>query len=137
MVRGKGRTDANPPCYHTVGDDLSIVDFPKLDQQILTATALTEDLVSTDDVPEYDPGAPAAGYEDAESMLNIVTQAEPDFSRFSAADEAASQQFLVDIGAVVDAGPEAFDDAAVATLLEGSVGLVSALATGECDGFLG
>lgn len=129
-------TDANPPCYHTVGDDLSIVDFEKLDQQILTATALTEDLLSTDDVPEYDPDAPAASYEDAVSMFEIVGQAAPDFDRFSTADEAASQQFLEDIGAVVDAGPEAFDDAAISTLLEGSVGLVTALATGECEGFL-
>ncbi len=36
---------------------------------------------------------------------------------------------------IVDAGPVAVDDAAVGTLLEGSVGIVSALSTGECDGF--
>lgn len=49
---------------------------------------------------------------------------------------AASRQFLEDLQAIVDAGPDAFDDAAVGTLLEGSVGIVSALSTGECDGFL-
>lgn len=129
-------TDANAPCYHTVDDELEIVDFEKLDQQIATALRLTEDLVATDDVPEYDPDTPAATYEDAQSMLAILEQAEPDFSRFSAADEAASQTFLTDLSAIVDAGPEAFDDAATGTLLEGSVGIVSALSTGECDGFL-
>ena len=129
-------TDANAPCYHTTGDELEIVDFDKLDQQIGTALRLTEDLAATDDVPEYTPDTPAATYEDAQSMLAILEQAEPDFSRFSTADEAASQQFLTDLTAIVDAGPEAFDDAAVGTLLQGSVGIVSALSTGECDGFL-
>ena len=37
----------------------------------------------------------------------------------------------------MDAGPDAFDDAAVGTLLGGSAGLVEALASGECDGFTG
>ena len=92
--------------------------------------------MATDDIPEYDPDTPAATYEDAQSMLAILEQAEPDFSRFSAADEAASQQFLTELSAIVDAGPEAFDDEATGTLLEGSVGIVSALSTGECDGFL-
>ena len=112
------------------------MDYDKLDQQILTATALTEDLVATDDLPEFDPDAPTASYGDAVSMQAIVTQAEPDFSRFSPADEAASQQFLADINEVVDAGEAAFDDDSVSILLGGSVSLVSALATGECDGFL-
>lgn len=129
-------TDANAPCYHTTGDELEIVDFDKLDQQIGTALRLTQDLASTDDVPEYTPDTPAATYEDAQSMLDILEQGEPDFSRFPAEDEAASRQFLTDLTAIVDAGPEAFDDAAVGTLLQGSVGIVSALSTGECDGFL-
>ena len=129
-------TDANAPCYHTTGDELEIVDFDKLDQQIGTALRLTEELAATDEVPEYTPDTPAATFEDAQSMLAILQQAEPDFARFSAADEAASQQFLTDLTAIVDAGPDAFDDAAVGTLLQGSVGIVSALSTGECDGFL-
>ena len=129
-------TDANAPCYHTPGDDLDIVDFDKLDQQIGTALRLTEELTSTDDVPEYTPDTPAATYADAQSMLEILQQGEPDFSRFPAAEEAESEQFLAELSDIVDAGPDAFDDAAVGTLLEGSVGIVSALSTGECDGFL-
>ncbi len=49
---------------------------------------------------------------------------------------ATSRQFLEDLQAIVDAGPDAFDDDAVGTLLSGSAGIVSALSTGECDGFL-
>lgn len=129
-------TDANPPCYHTVGDDVSIVDFPKLDQQILTAQALVDDLAGTDEVPEFVPDTPAAAYDDAVSMHDIISRAEPDFGRFSAPDQATAEQFLADLETIVDAGPEAFDDDAVGVLLQGSVALVRALSTGECDGFL-
>ena len=69
-------------------------------------------------------------------MHNIVATAEPDFGRFSAADEATARQFLRDLTAIVHDGPSRFDDASVSTLLGGSVKVVQALATGRCEGFL-
>ena len=129
-------TDANAPCYHTTGDEAEIVDYDKLEQQIAAGEALVRDLASTDDVPEFDADAPPASYDDAVSMAGVVDQATPDFDRFAPADEAASRQFVEDIQAVVDAGPDAFDDAAVRTLLGGSADLVRALSIGECEGFL-
>ena len=129
-------TDATPPCYHTVDDELSIVDFPKLAQQEATAEALTRDLATTDVLPVFAPAAPPATYDDALAMLHIATLAVDDFDRFSDADRAAAEQFVVDLQAVVDAGPAAFDDTAVGVLLSGSITLVSAWENGECDGFL-
>jgi hypothetical protein len=129
-------TDANTPCYHTSQDDLSNLDFDKLGQQILTAEALTRDMASTADLPEYDPTAPPATYDDAVSMLEVVSTGQDDFDLFDADAQATAEQFLTDLQAMVDAGPEAFDDAAVSTLLGGSVDVVEALSTGECDGFL-
>jgi hypothetical protein len=129
-------TDANGPCYHTVGDDLSVVDFDKLTQQIATATALLADLVATDTGPVIDPAAPPASFADAESMLAIVTLGQPDVARYSNADRAFLERFLADLTAIVDAGPDAFDEAAVGTLLSGSLTLVELLASGACDGFL-
>ena len=129
-------TDATPPCYHTVGDDTSIVDYPKLQQQVLTADALTRDLMNTDALPTYDPNAPGATYDDAVAIHSLLVQAQPDFSRFSDADKAASEQFLADMSVIVDAGPDAFDDAAIGRLLGGTVAIVELLSTGECDGFL-
>ena len=129
-------TDANTPCYHTSQDDLSNLDFDKLGQQILTAEALTRDMTSTDDLPEYDGTAPPATYDDAVSMLGVVSAGQPDFDLFDEASRATAEQFLADLNTMVDAGPDAFDDDAVSTLLGGSVDIVESLSTGECDGFL-
>ncbi len=129
-------TDATTPCYHTVGDDASIVDYPKLQQQVANAQALVRDLVSTDTLPAYEPNAPAATYADAESIHGLLVQAQPDFSRFSDADRVVSDQFVADLGAIVDSGPDAFDDRSVGPLLGGTAAIASLWAGGECDGFL-
>jgi Peptidase family M28 len=129
-------TDATGPCYHTVDDEPAVVDFPKLEQEIATGEALTRDLTTTDAVPEFDPDTPPASFADAESMLGILQQGEPDLGQFGPEEEASTRQFLADLTAIVEAGPEQFDDQAVQTLLGGSVDLVEALTTGECDGFL-
>ena len=130
-------TDANGPCYHTVGDDIDVVDLAKLDQQIATAGALATELIDTATPPVYDPSAPGATYDDAVSMLAVVSRGQPEFGRFSSAAEASSNQFLADLQAIVDAGPAAFGDESVGVLLGGSVGFVEALTDGECDGFIG
>ena len=129
-------TDATGPCYHTVDDEVAVVDFSKLEQEIATGQALTRDLAATDAVPEFDPDAPAASFADAESMLGVLEQGEADLGDYSAEDEAAIRQYLTDIRAMVDAGEGQFDDAAVQTLLGGAVELVDAFTHGECDGFL-
>jgi hypothetical protein len=129
-------TDAAPPCYHTVGDDLSVVDFSKLEQQIATAETLTRELAATDTPPAFDLGAPVVTYGDAVSMQQLLATAEPDFGRFSPDDQAATEQYLIDLTSIVDAGPDAFDDAAIGTLLSGAIGIVAAWETGECEGFL-
>ena len=114
----------------------SCIDFDKLGQQIRTAEALTRDLVATDAVPSFVPDAPPASYEDAESMLTVVRQGQEDLDLLP--DYAArGEQFLADLEVIVDAGPDAFDDQAVGTLLAGSASLVDALANGPCDGYLG
>lgn len=130
-------TDANGPCYHTTGDDLSVVDFDKLGQQIATAQALTRTLVSTDDVPVFDPVAPAATFSDAESMYQILLLVEPDLGLYPDGVVAFYDDFVAQLGAVVDEGETAFDDADVAMLLAGSVQLVEALTQTDCDGYLG
>jgi hypothetical protein len=129
-------TDANSGCYHTVQDDTDVIDFDKLGQQILTAEALTRDLVATDAVPSFVADTPPATYSDAESMLTVVRQGQGDLALLPDY-QAQGEQFLADLQAIVDAGPAAFDAQATGTLLAGSAALVDALADGECDGFLG
>jgi Peptidase family M28 len=128
-------TDSTPPCYHTVGDDASIVDYPKLEQQVAAASSLTLNLMK-DAVPTFTPNTPGATYDDAVAIHDLLVKAEPDFPRFSDLGEAQANQLVADLGVIVDAGPGAFDDVAVGRLLSGTAGIVQLLSTGECDGFL-
>jgi hypothetical protein len=68
--------------------------------------------------------------------LSVVTRAQADFGRFSAQEQAASDQFVTDLQAIVDAGAANFDDTDVNTLLLGSLGIVTAWENLTCDGFL-
>jgi hypothetical protein len=125
-------TDATNACYHTAQDDVTAVDFDKLDQQIATATALLTDLASTDAVPVFDPATPVATYDDAVTLLAIAETSQADFSSLGAQGEALSTQLLVDLKALVDAGPDAFTDESIGNLLGGAAGFIEALTMGEC-----
>lgn len=125
-------TDATNACYHTAQDDVTAVDFEKLDQQIATATALLTDLASTDAVPVFDPATPIATYDDAVTLLAIAETSQGDFASLGAQGEAVSTQLLVDLRALVDAGPDAFTDESIGTLLGGAAGFIEALTMGEC-----
>lgn len=125
-------SDATNSCYHTVGDELDIVDFGKLDQQLIGATALLRTLTSTDEIPVLDPAAPPTTYDDAVQMLRLVSAAEPDFALLGPEGQASIEQHLVDLRAVVDAGPESFDDNANAVLLGGAGSFIAALAQLDC-----
>jgi hypothetical protein len=129
-------TDANNGCYHTSQDDLTTFDFDKLARQIPIGTALAEDLVATDALPEFDPDAPAASFADAESMLAVLEGSQADFDLFGADGRATAEAYLADLQTMVDAGEAAFDDDAVSRLLGGAVDIVDLLSSGECTGFL-
>ena len=58
-------TDANGPCYHTVDDEIGVVDFDKLDEQIAISLAVTRELASTSNPPAFVPGTPLATFDDA------------------------------------------------------------------------
>ncbi len=125
-------TDATNACYHTAQDDVTAVNFDKLDQQVVTATALLADLASTDAVPVFDAAAPVATYDDAVALLAIAEPAQADFASLGPEGEAVSTQLLVDLRAVVDAGPDAFTEDSIGTLLGGAAGFIEALSRGTC-----
>jgi hypothetical protein len=129
-------SDSTGPCYHTTGDDISVVDFRKLYQQINIASDLTNQLVSGALTPVFTGGNPLATYSDAVSMNNVLQRALTDIGRFSAADQVTIQSSASFLAAMVADGSGSFDDADVFPLLNAAVTLVSLLAKGECDGFL-
>ncbi len=125
-------TDANNGCYHTVLDDIDHVDRDKFYSQIGTAEALVDDLVTMATPPSYVRDTPLTTYDDAVELLELVARAEPDFGLLPADGPATSARFLVDLQTIVDAGPEAYDDAAGGVVLAGAAALVGALAASDC-----
>ena len=125
-------TDANNGCYHTVLDDIAHLDRDKFYQQVGTAQALVDDLVVTPTAPAFVAGAPLSTYDDAAALLEVVERAEPDFGLLPGDASAGAAQFLVDLRAIVDAGPDAYDDAAAGVVLGGAAVLVDALAATDC-----
>jgi len=126
-------TDANNGCYHTAQDDVLALNFPKLDQQVITGTALSRALAETDTPPTFNATAPATSYDDAVSLLAVVERGLPDVELLSIDAQLTYEQYRLDLQAIVDAGPEGFNDEAVGILLVGAVGLVNALTQAPCQ----
>ena len=77
-------TDATGPCYHTSDDEIGIVDFSKLDQQIAIALRVTRELANTGSPPTFAPNTPLVSYSDAVVLQRVMEQLWRDRDRFSA-----------------------------------------------------
>ncbi len=128
-------SDSTGPCYHTVDDEVGVVDFGKLDKQVAIATALTEDLVSGAK-PTFVGNAPLATYADAVSLQDVVSHAMADIGRFNATQQQQLRDFLTLLNQVVADGPANFDATDINPVLVGAVNAVNILTSGACDGFL-
>ena len=129
-------SDSTGPCYHTRTDDIDVVNFWKLAFQTHAATRLVNDLVTTDDPPEFAPSTPLATFEDALTLQHFVTTAYADIGRFTAAQQQQLLDLKAKLDAIVAAGPTQFGDDDVSTLLLGAITTVNTFTTGGCDGFL-
>lgn len=130
-------SDSTGPCYHTTGDDVSVVDFGKLYQQVNIAHDLAIGLASGAVNPTFAGMNPAlATYDDAVALDGMIQLAINDIARFSIADQAWITSAASTVTAMVSDGSADFDATDVSSLLSIASTLVSLLATGECDGFL-
>jgi hypothetical protein len=129
-------SDSTGPCYHTTGDDITVVDFSKLYQQIGIAFDLTSRLVSGSLTPVFTGGNPLATYADAISLNNVTQRILSDLDRFSPVDQATLQAAASTLAAIVADGSGNFDSADINTLLNTALTLVTISTQGECDGFL-
>lgn len=128
-------TDVTNGCYHTTGDDVSVVDFGRLAAQIDTSAALAAELAGTDDLPVFTT-APTATFADAESMLAVTTGAAADADLLTSLPAGFVDEYLAQLQAIVDAGPAGFGEDDTGVLLGGAATLVAALAETACDGYL-
>jgi Peptidase family M28 len=129
-------TDATGPCYHTVNDEIEVVDFDKLDVQVATALAVTRELASTSSPPTFAAGTPLATFDDALAASRIINRAYADRGRFSAADQQALTQIRADAQRLVSEGRAAFGSDDVGVLLGDAARFVEILSHGTCSGFL-
>jgi Zn-dependent M28 family amino/carboxypeptidase len=129
-------TDATGPCYHTVDDEIGVVDFRKLDDQVQTALATTRELANTANPPAFVAGTPLATYDDAVASAAVVELAYADRGRFSAADQQTLTQIRDDARRLVAEGRAAFGSDDVGVLLGAAARFVEVLTHGTCSGFL-
>ena len=129
-------SDSTGPCYHTVDDEIAIVDWGKLDKQVAIATALTKDLVAGAR-PTFVGNAPVASYADAVELNDVVNTAVVDIARFTPTQQQQLLNFKALLNQVVADGEANFDSNDIGAVLSGAVAAVSLLTSGPCDGFLG
>ena len=130
-------TDSTGPCYHTAQDDADIVDYDKLHEQSLTARRLVIDLASRADAPTLATGLPLATYEDAVIVDTLLDRLLADLDTMTPAHQAAFLGHRATVQGVVDAGPAAFDDDAMISVLLAIGPVVNdILSSGACDGYL-
>jgi len=130
-------SDATGPCYHTNADEMSIVDFGKLNREIVIALQVTRALADSSTPPAFVSGTPLATFSDAEALQRTVELLWQDRDRFSAADQGTISDARDDLNGIVADGEGAFGDDDVGTLLGDAATVVnSILVKGPCDGFL-
>lgn len=129
-------TDSTGPCYHTTGDDISVVDIGKLQQQSRIGLRLAVELANGALTPVYDAAAPIATYADAVTLDALITQALPDIDRFTPAQQVSLLDWASTMSTIVAEGEGQFDGNDLNAMLLIALQTVSLLASGECDGFL-
>jgi hypothetical protein len=129
-------TDATGPCYHTVDDEIGVVDFDKLDAQVATAYATVRELARTATPPAFVPGTPLATYDDVVQASAVVDRAYADRARFSTADQEALTTIRDEAHRLVAEGRAAFGSDDVGVLLGQAARFIDILTHGTCSGFL-
>jgi len=126
-------SDATGPCYHTTGDDLTIVNFAKLRAQTRVAlrivTALAE---STAPPPFAGKGPLPVRYGDAQALDDVFRLAQVDFGLFSPSDRALFERLSADMARWVADGPQAFDANDVLSFLGDAGQAIDGLTHIEC-----
>lgn len=125
-------SDSTAGCYHTAQDDSSVVDVPKLGQEIRTGEALARSLADSDATPSFRKDTAAATYADAVALLGVLRRAQPDLGRFPD-KRAAAAKLIAAVQPVVDAGEAAFGSDGVGTVLGAASTAVDLLTTLPCE----
>jgi hypothetical protein len=129
-------SDATGGCYHTTGDEIGVVNFPKLEKEARIGLKLTLDLANTATPPIFETGLEEVIFDDAVAFSDLANRIDTDLNLFSFKDQVLAKvaQFLMI--AIVAYGSDYFDRAQMVTTLLIVHGSVLMLTRTECDGFL-
>ena len=128
-------SDSTGPCYHTVDDEVGVVDWGKLDKQVAILQRVMTTLASTNVRPTFVSGSPLATYADAIVLRDAIDALQADLATFPAA-AANLVTYRSQLDQIVAAGPVAFDNTAMGQLLSISPATVGYFTHGPCNGFL-
>ncbi len=129
-------SDSTGGCYHTTGDDVGIVNFPKLEQQSALGFRTAVGLIEAATPPAFVPPNPGlATFEDALTLQMVLTTALPDLALFSPADQAQFTTFKTQVDQIVADGPGLFDAGDVGTVLGAAVTLIGTLTNVGCQAY--
>ena len=130
-------SDATGSCYHTTGDDVSIVDVDKLGEEAAFAFRVVVGLTEAVAPPAFKPTSPfGTVYQDAVQILAAIDLALADLSLFPTADQAAILSAQAAVQTVVDDGATNFNGGDGITVLLAAQDLLNAVEALPCDGFV-
>jgi hypothetical protein len=125
--------DSTGPCYHSTGDELPIVDFPKLREQSMIGFRLAVALAETDTPPTFVPvDVLGATFDDALVLDDVFRAGLTDLPLFSAVDRATVSDLQAKVAAIVADGPADFGADDVATILLGTLSGIDAILDLPC-----
>jgi hypothetical protein len=126
-------SDSTNGCYHTIFDNLDVVDWPKLEAQSRIGFRTVAALAETSTPPTFVPPNPAlAEYADALTLQTVFMRAQSDLPLFSPADQTVVQNIGTSVNQIVTDGPGAFDGADATTLLTSAVDGIAAIQRTGC-----
>jgi hypothetical protein len=126
-------SDSTGPCYHTQGDDISVVNEGKLRMQSRIAFRIAAALAEQTPRPHFvEPNPGLATYDDAVALADVLGSGMDDLRVFPREQRPDLVEIADDVTAIVAAGPDAFgpDDATVA--VGAAAATIDALTGLEC-----
>jgi hypothetical protein len=125
--------DSSSACYHTAGDEISRVDWEKLEEQTGVAFRTVVGAAETDDPPAFLAPTPGPTYDDATSILGLLDLALPaDLGLFPPPAQAEIADLAALIEQVVADGPGAFDSADAVSVIATAAVLIQNLEALPC-----
>jgi hypothetical protein len=126
-------SDSTGACYHTQGDDLSVVDEGKLRIQSRIAFRIVGALAEQTPRPHFvEPNPNLATYEDAAAIAEVIDAGMADLRVFPEEAQTELLEIAADMTAIAEAGPEAFGPEDATTAVGAAAATINALTGLEC-----